>query len=1368
MAPNTRFDSSAASQEELAFRGAFSNGQQRNLRNVDSDKSASFREGNDSRMIISDTIMLQGSSTSSRDSDPITTGGPKYTSLNVLKRVLGISPVNTLEDFAFRTGNPKPRIPADPEERKRFKASVQEASARASNGSKRLDESVHKLNKYWEAVNSKKQFQNERLLSERTSGSHLSNMGTQTHQSTTELANQKPGDIPKKVILNTHIGTSAVEIQAEGLNNRFGRQSLTIGKDKDDVKDVGKVCDGVQEKIQRLPVSGETRDRKMKRKHSMGTVSAGSTDGEGEPKRVMYLKQASESGLHSCDAIGLRFDDHGKNYTGGIYPHTKGKASRAPQTGNLIVGNSSSETLDAREQPLNVNQPHSLIGAINHKRPFPVESSMSHLVQWAGQRPQKSSRTRRANGVSPPVFNCDEMPMPFEGCSPSSSNIMTSTTNSGPLTSKGAINNIQCTRNKKDDNSFQTRIYERVESGTGADGESKLTEKVLDRNKSDGRAINDSCNIGSYMAMTKKEIKLSKEETGDRLRRQCSGSNGFSVLKNGISSTEEKSEILTLTKRTQNTKPSSLKNASRSRRPRMKKSHNSKAIAHPGHPSTSSFPDIAGRSGDDCEELLLAANFASNASYTGCSSSFWKKMEPNFAPVNLEVIDHLKQQDGVVHTDNLFSLYPLEGERGRNILNQSDSKELSSMVDMVDQPHDGSFLSSQMDLECKLPPLYQRVLTALIIDDQTEETVGDENTSFLHERDDPSVGFYTDTVSSNGNAAFTCDGMSMEDKLLMELQIVGIYPEPVPELSDGGCEAIDQEITQLQKGSCQQLMKQKEGCMKLIQAVEDGRELEQRALEQVAMDKLVELAYKKKLATRGTIAAKYGISKASRPVALAFMKRTLARCRAFEETGKSCFLDPTLKNVLFATPALDNYTVSTVADDQPLAQNSRQDLAPPGSFPSREQNVLGNSNNPSNLDFARTGPILNGGKKGKVLPDDVGASAYLGGKKGEVPLDDVVASDSLGGKKGKVLLDDAGASALGGEKEKALLDEVGASASLGGKKGEVLLYGVGASLGGKKEVPLDGVGASASLGGKNGEVLLDGVGASASLGGKNGEVLLDGVRASASSGGKRGEVLDVGASASLGGKKGEVLLDGGGASASLGGKKGEVLRDGVRASASSGGKKGEVLLDSGGASASLGGKKGEVPLVDVGVDASASLGGKKGEVLLEVVGASATLGNSFMGGTMRKRSKRGKNQDSSIRNYVKTGGRSSASNTRSERKTKAKAKLKTDRLSTSAKGSLGKLVENTNSKHQLACASDRLVSSGNDNVGSVSHGYSTNNFAIETEDPLDLTNMLELDSIELSADKDLDSWLNIGDNALEDNDDAPGLDIPMDDLFTVL
>ena len=213
-------------------------------------------------------------------------------------------------------------------------------------------------------------------------------------------------------------------------------------------------------------------------------------------------------------------------------------------------------------------------------------------------------------------------------------------------------------------------------------------------------------------------------------------------------------------------------------------------------------------------------------------------------------------QDGLTHKDNLLQS-PLSRERERSILNQTDSIEMSSMADMVDQHLDVSFLCRQMDSEGnKVAPLYQRVLTALIIDDQTEEeTVGDGNMSFLCERDD-STGlacfsqdvenqsstrteyeFKSDMVSCNGNASFTSgtdihdhevdaflqvhqgplhpgterlpmlsengsggllamhriscsssfsrhfEQVSMEDKLLLELQSVGLYPESVVSFS---------------------------------------------------------------------------------------------------------------------------------------------------------------------------------------------------------------------------------------------------------------------------------------------------------------------------------------------------------------------------------------------------------------------------------------------------------------------------------------------------------------------------------------------------------------------------------------------------------
>lgn len=40
----------------------------------------------------------------------------------------------------------------------------------------------------------------------------------------------------------------------------------------------------------------------------------------------------------------------------------------------------------------------------------------------------------------------------------------------------------------------------------------------------------------------------------------------------------------------------------------------------------------------------------------------------------------------------------------------------------------------------------------------------------------------------------------------------------------------------------------------------------------------------------------------SKQVALAFAKRTLSRCRKFEDTRASCFSEPVLHDIIFAAP----------------------------------------------------------------------------------------------------------------------------------------------------------------------------------------------------------------------------------------------------------------------------------------------------------------------------------------------------------------------------------------------------------------------------------------------------------------------------------
>jgi len=51
---------------------------------------------------------------------------------------------------------------------------------------------------------------------------------------------------------------------------------------------------------------------------------------------------------------------------------------------------------------------------------------------------------------------------------------------------------------------------------------------------------------------------------------------------------------------------------------------------------------------------------------------------------------------------------------------------------------------------------------------------------------------------------------------------------------------------------------------------------------------------------------KSGASKVSKQLAVAFAKRTLARCQKFEETGQSCFNEPILRDALFSQPVHHN------------------------------------------------------------------------------------------------------------------------------------------------------------------------------------------------------------------------------------------------------------------------------------------------------------------------------------------------------------------------------------------------------------------------------------------------------------------------------
>lgn len=211
--------------------------------------------------------------------------------------------------------------------------------------------------------------------------------------------------------------------------------------------------------------------------------------------------------------------------------------------------------------------------------------------------------------------------------------------------------------------------------------------------------------------------------------------------------------------------------------------------------------------------------------------------------------------------------------------------------------------------------------------------------------------------------------MCIDDKLLLELHSIGLCTEILPDLVEEE-DVLNQDIVELKKGLHQQSGMKKNKLDKIEAAIRRGKVAERRNMEQVAVDQLIEMAYRKRLACRGNYTSKNALRKVSRQVALAFVKRTLARCREFEETGISCFSEPALQEVVFSLPPCNNDTKSVECVGSGTASNTCNEVSNHHTK-SRGSGLISSS-------FERYGSPCDNfdrGKKREVLIDDVIGSA---------------------------------------------------------------------------------------------------------------------------------------------------------------------------------------------------------------------------------------------------------------------------------------------------------------------------------------------------------------------------------------------------------
>ncbi|XP_068658544.1 uncharacterized protein [Aristolochia californica] len=1073
MAGSTRFELASGSPEGSAFNATYANGQRANYGGATLDRSGSFRESVENRMLTSGPSTSRGGPTSMEmppltqflTLEMVTLPAPKFTHSGELRRILGASLGVTSEDHPSGTALLKPFSPVVTEELKRFRMSLLETSIKAKERLKTINDSTVKLDKYRHTLFSRKRQRNE-IASERSGGANLLKMGNQISQPPPDLATQRLEDRTKSGVPNKRVRTSMAE--SEGRSTNISRQGVLIDKERDTSRAGNGGPVPVEDKIRGLPAGGDGWDKKMKRKRSVGLVVTRAMDGDRDSKRGMTQRLNNEARPRSTEGHGFRSGSSNgiiginkldatshpsssstratprndldnvshlserRDRTAGLdkekvvtkgnakinlredgqvgspSPVMKGKASRALRTGSNVPPNSSSNftrtsgALEGWEQAPCPNKVQPVSGMNNRKRPMPTGSSSPPVAQWVGQRPQKISRTRRTNLVSP-VSNNDESQILPEGFSTPDMGVRLAPNevSGGPVLGRGISHSAQQFKLKLENVASPAGLSESEESGAG---DSKIKEKGIDNGEMEDKNVNAVHKVGTFVLPTKNNKILVKEDIGDGVRRQGRSGRVSAQSRVCMPLTKEKVENAATTKPMRGSRPGSDKGESKSGRPPTKKLSDRKAFPRPGPVVNSSLSEFTGESDDDHEELLTAASFARSAGYQACSSTFWKKMEPIFAFVSSEDIAYLKQQINFVEeldkslcpmpSGNLFcetlpSQSPKFGERQGNQSNGTVPHHSSVAKNSFIEPtNTESKLETEIWFE-KIIPLSQRLLAALIVDDETEDSER-RGTSYQYASDDSPWGTisHIDNNETKDNVkmeseieseadlkiqkhcsidSFSCDGstasnnfrspvvrshvygdemwqeedgsghsevavmtqhgqnsieesqtlqanhsdisslacnyqqMSLDDRILVELHSIGIFPEIVPDLAEGEDEEIGRDISRLKKSLYIQVQKKKGQLYKLEKAIQKTRETEERELEELAMNKLVEMAYKRHLASRGGNSSnKSGVSKASKQAALAFAKRTLARYRRFRETGKSCFSDPPYREVIFS------------------------------------------------------------------------------------------------------------------------------------------------------------------------------------------------------------------------------------------------------------------------------------------------------------------------------------------------------------------------------------------------------------------------------------------------------------------------------------
>ncbi|KAM3405992.1 hypothetical protein ACQJBY_000189 [Aegilops geniculata] len=958
---------------------------------------------------------------------------------------------------ALQAGDP-------PEELRRVRDSVAESSVKARDKVRSLEDAIQKIEKYKNVVTRRRQ-RSDAGTAKQGAPPAASLIGAAARAGAQGYNNSSLGAISKRM------RSSMTDGRLEGRGSVPTRQGPLANSAKTSPLDKEKTCARTSVTVSELSEDKSQDSPKVKRKRSLGTMLSRSNDADRDVRPVGQSRPANEARLRSSDGLAFR---HGasagavagskmdnsfqqnsigsriltkidvdyaslpnerrirhagpgkerammkgnKAHTSNtnLSPSPKTKACRSPRTSSLVMApfqRSAGVSDECEETPCS-NKASPLRSMTNHKRSGGSTPSNASTppIAWVGQRPQKMSRTRRANVVSP-VSNIDEA---LSDGSPLDTSARSASIEScSILVPKKVTGSNSQTVAKIDNISSPVGLFE---SGRLAATESKAKEKVKNSGELENEEATAVHNATGSIVPSNKAPSKEKPEHGGVLRHGRSG-RGSMDLKGCSSISEENLDATGTRKPLKCGRAGEENNESKVGHSMMTKPSDCKASPSQEQTLNCKPTVIPAEPDGDLEELLAAANAARSAIIGAYSGPFWKEMEPMLTFISSENLAFLEHQIDLVEELEMNMSYG-----GHNVIASTDyikpqtMEEVSSQVLAASNSSLSSELSKTSGVRTKGPvrscipgeenlingpqtvepnewfhemaPMAHRLLSALIIEDNfsgssdvqsdvfvdisdshipctanryltNELQVSDitynsglsmdfthsSNSSVVNQSLCEGYTASSNFMSSSSQISIHCESLSdgfngavhpeygplhdliprisqqcgnsrkisipphdyqygqlsMDDKILIELDSIGICLETVPNLDDEGDEDINKMISELRRRLHDQVKEKKYGLHKLDKAIQDTKSIEERSLEQHALNKLVESAYSKLQGTRaGSRQNKAVVSRAEKELAFssAFARRTLARCQRFEGTKKSCFRKPSLWSVLSA------------------------------------------------------------------------------------------------------------------------------------------------------------------------------------------------------------------------------------------------------------------------------------------------------------------------------------------------------------------------------------------------------------------------------------------------------------------------------------